>query len=290
MTRRNWLWQTAALTGGAAATRARAEEVPCLGTLPATEKLLASYTLWPQSNSGLRQVYTYGRGPAIIILHELPGLSPEDLAYGLRVADRGGFTVYLPLLFGGAGQNSAALGSLQACLSGKFACCSPSKTSRITGSLRTLCRAVSIQHHGAGIGVIGLCLTGSLPLALLTEPCVKAVVCCEPSLPLLGHKSDLGISRDESKAAQNRVDVPILVYRFRNDTISTHERFEAIRKLVGSRFGGSELPNVEQHSAKSHADHAVMTHSYSDCENSPTRRAFDAVISYLRLQLISPNT
>src|SRR5262245_55615893 len=43
-------------------------------------------------------------GPAVLLLHELPGLTPEDMLLGYRIAQQG-FQVYLPVLFGKVGQD-----------------------------------------------------------------------------------------------------------------------------------------------------------------------------------------
>jgi dienelactone hydrolase len=45
-----------------------------------------------------RTVYTKGTGPAVVLLHELPGMIPECVDLGRRIAEAG-FTVYMPLLF-----------------------------------------------------------------------------------------------------------------------------------------------------------------------------------------------
>ena len=50
-----------------------------------------------------RDVYWAGTGPAVIVIHELPGLHRGVTAFGQRVVDAG-FTVYLPSLFGRPGE------------------------------------------------------------------------------------------------------------------------------------------------------------------------------------------
>jgi dienelactone hydrolase len=46
-----------------------------------------------------RPVFRRGSGPAVIVIHEVPGITPQVAAFANRVADAG-FTVYLPHLFG----------------------------------------------------------------------------------------------------------------------------------------------------------------------------------------------
>src|SRR5271156_4047384 len=76
------------------------------------------------SSSGRkRDVYRKGRGPAVIIIHEVPGITPDVAAFAQRVADRG-MTAVLPNLFGTAGRPMTipyALSSLaRACVSKEF--------------------------------------------------------------------------------------------------------------------------------------------------------------------------
>jgi len=44
-----------------------------------------------------RKVYMKGAGPAVVLLHELPGMIPECVDLGRSIA-AAGFTVYMPLL------------------------------------------------------------------------------------------------------------------------------------------------------------------------------------------------
>ena len=48
-------------------------------------------------------VYKRGSGPAVIVIHEIPGLHPLVIRFADRVAEAG-MTVYLPSLFGEPGR------------------------------------------------------------------------------------------------------------------------------------------------------------------------------------------
>ena len=48
------------------------------------------------------QVFRAGDGPAVVVLHEIPGLHPGVIDFGRRLVDAG-FTVYMPSLFGRPG-------------------------------------------------------------------------------------------------------------------------------------------------------------------------------------------
>src|SRR5271154_6719773 len=50
-----------------------------------------------------RPVYRRGSGPAVIVIHEIPGLHPLMIRFADRVA-AAGMTVYLPVLFGEPGR------------------------------------------------------------------------------------------------------------------------------------------------------------------------------------------
>ena len=46
-----------------------------------------------------RRVYRRGDGPGVVVIHEIPGITPEVRGFGERVASAG-FTVFMPTLFG----------------------------------------------------------------------------------------------------------------------------------------------------------------------------------------------
>ena len=58
-----------------------------------------------------KTVYVAGTGPAVIVMHEMPGISPHVARFARWVRDAG-FTVYMPSLFGRDG--AVASGGLKA--------------------------------------------------------------------------------------------------------------------------------------------------------------------------------
>ena len=97
-----------------------------------------------------RVVYVRGDGPGVVVMHEIPGLTPQVIAFARRVADAG-FCVYLPLLFGEVGRpispRYTAQQVLRACISREFDVLASHRASPITKWLRALCRFV---HHERG--------------------------------------------------------------------------------------------------------------------------------------------
>ena len=133
-----------------------------------------------------RPVYRRGHGPGVVIMHEIPGITPAVRAFAERVADAG-FTVFMPSLFGVPGKpfsvryNAEELG--RACVSREFAVLAARETSPITEWLRALCRSAHEELGGRGVGALGMCLTGNFALALMVDPWVMAPVLSQPSLP-----------------------------------------------------------------------------------------------------------
>src|SRR5262245_5896041 len=126
-----------------------------------------------------RPVYRRGSGPGVVVIHEIPGITPPVAAFARRVADAG-FTVALPHLFGTPNKPLStmyALGQgLRACIDREFAVLASRRSSPITDWLRALCRDLHGEIGGKGVGAIGMCLTGNFALALMVDPSVMAPV------------------------------------------------------------------------------------------------------------------
>ena len=100
-------------------------------------------------------VYRRGGGPAVIIIHEVPGITPDVAAFARRVADRG-MTVVLPDLLGTPGRPMTipyALSSFaRACVSKEFTLLALNKTSPIVDYLRDLAKNEHEACGGPGVG------------------------------------------------------------------------------------------------------------------------------------------
>ena len=51
-----------------------------------------------------RRVFVGGSGPAVIVIHEVPGITPEVAAFGRRLVDAG-FSAWMPSLLGVPGKS-----------------------------------------------------------------------------------------------------------------------------------------------------------------------------------------
>ncbi|MDF0666293.1 MAG: hypothetical protein P0119_09525 [Nitrospira sp.] len=184
--------------------------------------------------------------PPVLLLHELTGLSPGTLAYAEELSKD--FTIYAPLLFGEKGKFSLTKGlsaywfrgSMEFFPGGEWGV--PSQRSApIVNWLRGVVQKLGERHTQQSIGIIGNCLTGSIPVALLDHPRVAAVVVAQPALPLrfwwytdADHKS-LGISPEDIAHAE-RSRAKIFGLRFQTDCISHPDKMNTLRKRFPDRF------------------------------------------------------
>jgi dienelactone hydrolase len=242
-----------------------------------------------------RTVYRLGTGPAVIVISELPGITPRVADFARTVAGIG-CTAVMPHLFGDDGRDPtmpyAAKGLLRACVSKEFATWALDRTSPVTVWLRALARAEHERCGGPGVGAVGMCLTGGFALAMMVDEVVLAPVLSQPSLPLPlsgTRRRALGISDADAARVRARVadGVCVLGLRFSGDRSAPPERFAALRDLLGDGFVGVELDSSpgNPHGHKKTA-HSVLTEDLDDRPGTPTREALDQVLDLFRTRLL----
>src|ERR1051325_1703173 len=170
-----------------------------------------------------KRVHVAGTGPAVIVMSEMPGISPQVARFARWVRDAG-FSVYMPSLFGRDGavpQAEEGMAVLQrACVSAEFRALTGGASSPVTHWLRALARLAHQECGGAGVGAIGMCFTGNFALTMMLELATLAPVLAQPSLPLR-EPAGLEISAEEIKAVRARLerdDLTVLAYRDRKST------------------------------------------------------------------------
>ena len=192
-------------------------------------------------------------GRTVLLLHELPGLTPEDLALARCLSDKG-FNVYAPLLFGKPWQSSLVRGYRAACKPSMFDCSNLEARSAILDKLEPLAECLARKGNGP-IGVIGMCLTGILPLALLPNE-VEAAVLCQPTLPFsFWHGAptgkqieDLGLgSQDLDEAMKSPTS--FLAVHYAQDKRSPVGRMRALQSKFRDRVAVISLPGEHHHSS-----------------------------------------
>jgi dienelactone hydrolase len=234
-----------------------------------------------------------GSGPAVIVISEMPGITPGVLGFARRVVDLG-CTATLPVLFGEPGRElSVAYGMrsiLGGCVSREFSTMALRRTSPVTTWLRALARHEHERAGGPGVGVVGMCFTGGFALGMMVDDTVLAPVLSQPSLPFpvnRKHKADIGIS-DADLAKVKARDVDVLGLRFTCDKLSPGERFETLRRELGDRFVGVEIDSSpgNPHGIPKNA-HSVLTEHLVDEPGHPTHDALQQVLDLFRTKLLA---
>lgn len=114
-----------------------------------------------------KTVHAAGTGPAVIVMTEMPGISPEVARFARWVREAG-FTVYMPSLFGRDGAvpqvDEGIAVFRRACVSKEFRALAANESSPVTQWLRALARLAHEECGGPGVGAIGMCFTGNFAL------------------------------------------------------------------------------------------------------------------------------
>jgi dienelactone hydrolase len=234
------------------------------------------------------QLYVYpdrpqNAGPPLLLLHELPGMTPECVEFARRLGDDH-FTVYLPLLFGTTGTRLKAPHSLSPCTGPDFVCVA-NRPSPMAALLSPLVDYIAARERNSSsmqdvrIAVIGMCLTGNFPLTLLHHQDIKAAVLSQPALPLSllpGRATLFGLT-EEQVAAVKQSKTPILAFRFQTDHISPAARFRSLKNAFGQQIELYPVPS-------DHPSHSVFTDDFEG--NRPaTSAAYARLVEFLRLHL-----
>jgi dienelactone hydrolase len=242
------------------------------------------------------EVFWAGTGPAVIVIHEMPGLHPGVTAFGQRLVDAG-FTVYLPSLFGRPGAPFAGREMLRTlprvCVSRQFAMLAD-RTSPVASWLRALAAKAHAECGGPGVGAIGMCFTGGFALAMAVEPAVLASVLSQPGLPApvnARHRAAVGLDPADLATIKERTQrtpegLCVLGLRFSADKGSPPERFETLRRELGDAFEGIEIDSSPGNPAGIPARaHSVLTVDLVDEPGHPTQVALDRVLAFLTERL-----
>ncbi|MBV8462903.1 MAG: dienelactone hydrolase family protein [Acidimicrobiales bacterium] len=259
------------------------------------EAALAGFTKESFETDGKRRdVFRMGSGPAVIVISEIPGITPRVAEFGRRVA-AAGCTAVLPSLFGEPGRAPSAGYALTsigpACVSREFAAFALKKTSPVTVWLRRLAAAEHERCGGPGVGVVGMCFTGGFALAMMVDDVVLAPVLSQPSLPFpltKRYKADIGISDEDLARVKERTAAGacLLGLRFTNDPFCFGERFDTLRRELGDAFIAVEIDsapgNPYGHPKQAHS---VLTEHLVDKEGAPTRAALDQTLTFFRDKL-----
>lgn len=249
-------------------------------------------------------VYRIGTGPAVIVMAEIPGITPNVANFARTVAGIG-CTAVVPHLFGvdGKDPSAAPLGSIgtatmitraivPACISREFTVLATGKSSRIVTWLRALAAQEHKRCGGPGVGAIGMCFTGGFALAMAADDRLIAPVLSQPSLPFAATRSrsrTIDISAGDLETVKNRCAagaLTVLGLRFEGDRLCPPARFEWLRDELGEAFEAVELPDSSCNPDAFGPPHSVVTDGLIDEPGQPTEEALNKVLDLFRRRLL----
>ena len=238
-----------------------------------------------------KQVFVGGTGPAVIVMTELPGITP-NVARFARWVREAGFTVYMPNLFGDAGAPGGTIRTIRAvaqiCVGREFHLLRSHSSGPIADWLRGLAALAHREAGGKGVGAVGMCVTGNFALSMMLEPVMLAPVLSQPSLPF-ANRAGMHIGRDELRAVRERLDredLTVRAYRFRGDWICRAERFTAYQAALGDRFVPTVIEDEYAREGTSMKNpHSVLTKHLIDEAGEPTRQAVDEILEFFAARL-----
>ncbi len=241
-----------------------------------------------------RPVWRRGAGPAVIVIHEMPGLHPLVIRFADRVAAEG-MTVFCPSLFGDPGRDATrgyALATIAKaiCIRREFNVWATDRSSAVVDWLRTLAAHAHAECGGKGVGAVGMCFTGNFALAMMTEPAMVAPVLSQPSLPLPGRSARrsaaIGVSPAEIACAKQRFaqeDLSMIGLRFHGDPFVPDARFDALKAEFGERFEAIEIDPKDALQGTPMVPHSVLTIHLNDADpDGPTKAAEARVIAFFK--------
>ena len=232
------------------------------------------------SASLTRDTYRKGTGPVVIVVHEIPGITPAVERFANDVVNAG-FTVVMPDLVGTPGRKVdgkyLASSMLKICISKEFTTLALQKTSPVISWLRALARALHNEIGGKGVGAVGMCFSGGFALGMMVDDIMVAPVLSQPSMPFaVGSRrsGDLNLSpSDEARIVERaQAGCQVLGLRFTGDKL-VGTRFNSLRELLGDAFVTVEFESSTKQ------DHSVLTEQIQ--EEGVTR-----VLEFLKSKLL----
>lgn len=222
---------------------------------------IAGWDQSPFTHEGVTHpTWRKGTGPVVIVVHEIPGVTPKVIEFAERVVNEG-FTVVMPLLVGevGRGPSGAYIAQSMAkiCISREFTTMAMHKTSPIISWLRALAQQLHAEVGGIGVGAVGMCFSGGFALGMMVDDIMVAPVLSQPSLPFAiggSRGADLNLSESDQARVVERAQAgcQVLGLRYTGDKL-VGTRFATLRKLLGEAFIAVEFASTSKQ------DHSVLT-------------------------------
>ncbi|MSO88264.1 MAG: dienelactone hydrolase [Acidimicrobiia bacterium] len=251
-----------------------------------------------------RTVFRRGTGPAVIVISEMPGISPKVADLARRISDIG-CTAVMPHLFGVPGrdpnpESAGTFGAVRymlssivpACISREFATFALGRTSPVVAWLRALAAVEHERCGGPGVGAVGMCFTGGFALAMAVDDRMLVPVLSQPSMPMsIGKKRQhtIDISSADLDQVKHRCandGLEVLGLRFASDRFVPDERFAFLREQLGDAFVAVELSDADANPEAVTKPHSVLTEHLIDEVGTRTRQTLDEVLELFRRKLL----
>ena len=222
--------------------------------------LLDGWTLGEHTANGVTHpTYRKGDGPGVVVIHEIPGITPMVIQFAEEVVAQG-HTVVMPHLFGTPGakmsMGSMARAGAQICVSREFLRMAKGTTTPVAVWLRSLATELHTELGGPGVGAVGMCFTGGYALAMLADAPIAAPVLAQPAAPFAvtaGRGRDLGLSPADLDSVKAKVSAgcQVMGLRYKND-LAIGSRFDTLRRELGDNFIAVEFPGIKHSTLTKH--------------------------------------
>jgi len=222
--------------------------------------LLATWTKSSHTADGFtHDTYRKGEGPGVIVIHEIPGMTPDVIAFAEEIVGLG-CTVVMPHLFGVPEDKPTvkvlAREFAKICVNKEFTRLALNETTPIADWLRSLARELHDELGGPGVGAVGMCFTGGFALAMMVDAPVIAPVVAQPSAPFpIGKKrgADINLSPRDLEIVKQRVarGCSVLGLRYKDDP-AVGSRFDTYRHEFGDNFIAVEFPGKKHGTLTEH--------------------------------------
>jgi dienelactone hydrolase len=256
---------------------------------------LPGWDQYEHTAAGLtRTVYRKGTGTAVVVIHEIPGITPKVQAFAEQVVARG-HTVFMPSLVGTPGKEPGvgyvAQSFFKVCVAKEFTNWALDSTSPVIDYLRDLARAAHAECGGPGVGAVGMCFSGGFALGMMLDDTTVAPVLSQPSMPFVLARSraaDINLSPADLERVKARAasGCEVLGLRFSGDKMVPDARWATLERTLGDRFIAVTLDsspgNPHGHKARAHS---VLTEDLDDRPGTPTRAALDQVLDFFDAKL-----
>jgi dienelactone hydrolase len=236
--------------------------------------------------------YEKGSGPGVVLIPEIPGITPEVLGLAEHLV-AGGFTVVVPSPFGEPGKAKSggymARVVLRLCVAAEFRAFATNSSRPITDFFRAVASDLASRTPGKGVGVVGQCFTGGFALAAAIDDSVAASVLSQPAVPFpvgRARQLDPGVSSDEFDRIAARADageVCALGLRFSEDSAAPRARFDTIKARLGDAFEIIQLDSSPGNpDGYASTAHSVLTGEVRENPANSAAVARDRVVAFLR--------